>query len=220
MLRPGCALPFTSGPQTRSPIFQSATELVKAILITTITVANLIGIDGRARAASNRANYRALFSTNQAAQKCSAHCAPRSSDLVSVFLPDRPVVITIAVVWVNGLIVSIDVAVIPRVVTGIAIVAITVARISSLVSRTTAARLRRYWQGHHAKNYQGNKSGKNFFHLCASMTLFGNDRAMQAADSSARTYLVSRSVSCRSESKRDSWPAANDDNVCRLGVLG
>src|SRR5437879_10806417 len=89
MLRPGCALPFTSGPQTRSLILQSATETNSFQLESTVPIAHFVGVDGRARAARNRTHYRAFFTANQAAEWCTTKSASRSGDLVPMLIPDR-----------------------------------------------------------------------------------------------------------------------------------
>jgi hypothetical protein len=65
MLRPGCALPFTSGPPTRSPIFQLATEVKSITLVTAVAVSDLVSVDRSPSAGRNRTNDRALLTGNE-----------------------------------------------------------------------------------------------------------------------------------------------------------
>jgi hypothetical protein len=143
MLRPGCALPFTSGPLTRPPILQSATEPDSSLLkSTTILIADFVCVNRCASATGNRANDCAFLSTNQTAQKRTTYSAPRRSDLVAMVIPNG----TVAAITI---IVVIDVVVVPAV-------------ISTVIDRTirpTRASLRRHRQCRHAKNYDANKSG-------------------------------------------------------------
>ena len=131
-----------------------------------VLVADLVSVDGRAGATGNRANHSALLPTDQAAEKCSTYCAPRSSDLVSVLIPNGTVrAVAIVVIAVDVVvirvgpigIITIDVAAILAIAVGARIVSAIVATVVSRPICAASPRLRRNWQGSHAKNDQGNK---------------------------------------------------------------
>ena len=110
MLRPGCALPFTSGPQTRSSIFQSATKLYRNFkpLVSAVFVADFVSVNRCSSATCDSSDYRALLATDQATEKCTTNCAPRSGDLVAVLIPNRTVVsVTIVVVAIHVIVVRV-----------------------------------------------------------------------------------------------------------------
>src|ERR1051325_1068386 len=121
LLKPGCALPFASGPQTRSSILQSATRLYRNQLVPAVLVADFIRVDGSSRTARNRANHCALLSADQTTEKRATHRAPRGSDLVTVLLPNGSV-LPVVVVVIN--VVAIDVVAVGIVAVGIVAVGV------------------------------------------------------------------------------------------------
>src|SRR6185295_1844259 len=70
-------------------------------LVSTVLVADFVSVDSRAGATCNCANERALFSTNQGTEKCATDCAPRSSDLVAVLVPNGAILAIIVVVVID-----------------------------------------------------------------------------------------------------------------------
>src|SRR5688572_28558922 len=99
-MRPGRALPFTSGPQSRSPLFTS-TKLLVASLVTTVLISNLVSVDSRTSAARDGADNCALLTAYQPAEDGATHGTSCGSDLVAMFVPHGAVVSVVVIVVVD-----------------------------------------------------------------------------------------------------------------------
>ena len=67
-------------------------------LIAVILVADFICVDSCAGAPGDGADYGTLLTANQTTEQCPSNCAPRSSDLVPMSIPDRPILPVIGIV--------------------------------------------------------------------------------------------------------------------------
>ena len=96
-MKPGCALPFTSGLHyaVATDFLTAATELKSAnsLLIPAIPVANLVSVKRTAASACKRADSCAFSAADQSAENRAADSPARSRELVTMFLPERTVII-------------------------------------------------------------------------------------------------------------------------------